>query len=361
MVKPTCVIPLGLVLWGAACAVGRVPSGPSPGPSASAAMSPAHDRAARVRQPEDPALVWTPMSVALVARELAPGVFAVYPDDAAQKNAAGIPAATSGGFVIGARGVLLIDTMINRNLADQLQALVREHTDKPILYAVNTSYHGDHSYGNQFLPPGTQVVQHARTQAYIQHNFPADIAFMTQYFGAHSGLDELRPTPAGILLHDGETRDFDLGGQIVRVAHLGFAQTDGDLFVSVPAARVLFTGNPVISEGPAMPWLLDGRGKESLATLRRLRAMFSDGTAVVPGHGVPTTMATIDGHIRYLEELEREVADAVAAGLDVAQTAERVGQRMQARYGAYKIYPWVHVQVNVPKTYAELAPRRAER
>lgn len=163
------------------------------------------------------------------------------------------------------------------------------------------------------------------------------------------------------MLGDGETKDIDLGGKVVRIMHLGFAQTEGDLFVSVPADKVLFTGNPIISAGPSMPWLFDGHSRESLATLKRLRAMLPDDTIVVPGHGVPTTMATVDGHIHYIEELEREVSAAIADGLDAAQTAERVGQRMQARYGAYKIYPWVHTQVNVGKVYEELSPHRVAR
>jgi len=82
----------------------------------------------------------------LVPKELAPGVYGVYPDDAPTKNAAGIPAATSGGFAVGDDGVLVVDSMLNRGLAHQMLALVREKTKKPILYVVNTSYHGDHSY-----------------------------------------------------------------------------------------------------------------------------------------------------------------------------------------------------------------------
>jgi glyoxylase-like metal-dependent hydrolase (beta-lactamase superfamily II) len=345
------------VVFTGACTAGERAPARAPAPESSVA----YRHAAEARKAEDPTLVWTPAQVALVARELAPGVFAVYPDDAAPKNAAGVPVATSGGFVIGANGVLLVDTMINRALAEQLLALVREHTDKPILYAVNTSYHGDHSYGNQFLPKSTQVIQHIKTQSYIQQSFPKDVAFMSQYFGTHSGLEELRPQVAAMLLGNGEARDIELGGKQVHVMHLGFAQTEGDLFVSVPGDKVLFTGNPIISEGPSMPWLLDGHSSEALATLQRLRGMFPDDTRVVPGHGVPTTMATIDGHIRYLQELEREVAAAIAEGLDAAKTSERVGQRMQARYGGYKIYPWVHVQLNVAKVYDELTQRPAVR
>jgi cyclase len=317
--------------------------------------SSAYHHAVEARKPEDPGLVWTPAHVALVASELAPNVFAVYPDDAAAKNAAGIPAATSSGFIVGTRGVLIVDTMINRDLAHQLLALVRERTDRPILYAVNTSYHGDHSYGNQFLPRETQVIQHEATQKYIQASFAGDIAFMSRYFGSNSGLQELAPQPAAILMKDGERKDIDLGGIVVTVEHLGFAQTDGDLFVHVPSARVLYTGNPVLSGGPSFSWLLDGRSAQALATLERLKTALPPETIVVPGHGAPTGMAAIDAHIRYLIDLRSEVQAAINDGLDAARTAERVARRLEPRYGAYKIYGWVHTQVNVPRTYQELA------
>lgn len=317
--------------------------------------SAAYHHAAAARSPEDPKLVWTPRHVALVASEVAPGVFAVYPDDAASKNAAGIPAATSGGFIIGERGVLLVDTMINRDLAQQLLALVRERTHQPILFAVNTSYHGDHSYGNQFLPEDTKVIQHEATQKYIQASFANDVAFMSQYFGSNSGLQELKAQPAAILMKDGETRDFDLGGVSVTVAHLGFAQTEGDLFVSVPSAKVLFTGNPVISGGPSFSWLLDGKSAQALATLQKLAAAFPPDTIVVPGHGVPTGMAAITAHIRYLTDLRAAVEAAIHDGLDAAKAGERVAHELEPKYGTYKIYPWVNTQVNVSKTFQELS------
>lgn len=338
----------GLALMG--CASAR--------PSTPVASDAAYQRAVADRAPEDPALVWTPDHVVLVATEIAPNVFAVCPDDAAGKNRAGIPVATSGGFVIGNQGVLIIDTMINRRLAEQVLALIRARTTKPILYAVNTSYHGDHSYGNQFLPAETKVIQHENTQKYIQEHFPDDIAFMSQYFGTHSGLQELTPTPAAILLKDGDRRDFDLGGTVVTVKHLGFAQTAGDLFVSAAAGKVVFTGNPVISGGPSFSWLLDGRSGDALATLQRLRTELPADAIIVPGHGTPTGVAAIDAHIRYLTDLRREVTAALGDGLDLAATTERVSKRLEPSYGTYKIYPWVNTQLNIAKTYDELKAQR---
>jgi glyoxylase-like metal-dependent hydrolase (beta-lactamase superfamily II) len=315
--------------------------------------SPAAAKASQSRTPEDPKLVWTASNVVLVPGELAPGVYAVYPDDAPAKNAAGIPAATSGGFVVGDNGVLVIESMLNRRLANQMLALIREKTKEPILYVVNTSYHGDHSYGNQFFPKGVQFIQHINTQAYIQSHFAEDIAFMKQYFGANQGMDELKPQRAQIMLHDGASIDFDLGGKRVQVMHLGFAQTEGDLFVWLPKEKILYTGNPIISDGPSLPWLLDGKLNASLATMHKLLGMLPKDAIVVPGHGKPTGVNAIEYAIRYLEELKQKVGEAVAQGLSEQDTVQRLAESMK-QYSGYRIYPWVHSQINVPKTYQEL-------
>lgn len=310
-------------------------------------------KAAPSRTAEDPHLVWTASSVVLVSKQVAPNVYAVYPDDSQAKNAAGIPAATSGGFVIGDKGVLVIETMLNRRLAGQVLALVRAKTGKPITYVVNTSYHGDHAYGNQFFPKTAKIIQHVNTQAYIQAHFADDVKFMKQYFGTNQGLDELKAQRADILLGDGASIDLDLGGKPVRVMHIGFAQTEGDLFVWLPGDKVLFTGNPIISGGPSLPWLLDGKLDQALATLKKLRAMLPGDAVVVPGHGYPAGVESIDYPIGYLGELRQKVADAAGQGLSEEATVARLNESMK-QYNGYRIFGWVHSQINVPKTYQEI-------
>lgn len=48
---------------------------------------------------------------------------------------------------------MLIETMPNRSLHDQVRALAsKEATGLPLLCALNASSQGDHSFGNMFLP-----------------------------------------------------------------------------------------------------------------------------------------------------------------------------------------------------------------
>src|SRR5262245_12041317 len=63
---------------------------------------------------------------------------------------------------VAASGVLLVDTKYSETLPAVLEQ-VRRVTDKPIVYAINTHIHSDHSGGNRSLPANTEIIAHANT------------------------------------------------------------------------------------------------------------------------------------------------------------------------------------------------------
>ena len=69
----------------------------------------------------------------------------------------------NGGFIIGSRGVLVIDAHINATMANKIQAAVRAVTEKPLLFLVNTNAHGDHTFGNYAFPDTTTIIAHRKT------------------------------------------------------------------------------------------------------------------------------------------------------------------------------------------------------
>ncbi len=310
------------------------------------------------QQQESDQVVWDANTVQLESQELKPGVYAVIPTEAHDKVPLGRPAATSGGFIVGDRGVLVVDTMLSARLAGQLIGLIREVTDLPIRYIVNTSYHGDHCYGNYVFPETACVVQHPATRDYVAQYFDEDRAFMMQYFGRGRGIEEVVPRDADLLVENDLT--IDLGGISVEIRHFGFAQTDGDLFVYVPEREVLFTGNPLIAKKPALPWLLDGRHRESLATMRAVQESLPANATVVPGHGLPLTRDDMTFTIDYLNTLDRVVSAAIKEGLTLEQTVVRTESAMEDFKG-YALWGWVHAQVNVPAAYRALSQVKPDR
>ena len=296
--------------------------------------------------------VWDGNKVQMVSEQMAPGVFAYYAQDAKEINAKGAPAATSGGLIVGSKASLLIETFLNRRLNAQAQALARKATPLPLTYAVNTSAHGDHSFGNMFLPASTKIVQHVNAKTSIDKHLDDDKAFMIKNFGTGRGIEEIKARGGDVLVPLGGRVTLDLGGKQVEIIDFGFAQTGGDLFVWEPAAKVLWSGNAIIASRPALPWLLDGHLLETLATLTKVYAFLPADARIVPGHGAPMGREEMKWQIDYLAAVQRGVQAALADGLSLEQTVKRVAL---PEFRGYALFDWVHPGLNVPAAYKDLA------
>ncbi len=297
-------------------------------------------------------VVWDPASVILERHQIGEGIYAVVPQGASEANKKGYPVATSGGFVVGEHSVLIVESMINHALAHQVMKLVTQVTEKPIRYVVNTSYHGDHSYGNYAFSSDVMIIQHPKTKAYLGNPeiLKADKEFMIQNFGTQVGIEEVVGRTGDILVDDHLT--IDLGNKEVQIIHWGFAQTAGDLFVWVPENKVFWTGNPLVAVPPALPWLLEGGHQESLGTMKKVREFLPEDATVVPGHGIPMKPIDIDFTIKYLETLDKKVRAALAN----EQSLEEVQQSVaMPNFKGYALWDWVHTKVNVPAVYKTLS------
>jgi len=115
--------------------------------------------------------IWDANKVTLSLKKITDNVFAVMPSTAETETSKGIPQATTGGIIIGKDGVLVIETMLSKRLYDQLYKLIRSVTQKPIIYAINTSDHGDHCFGNYLLPKETIIIQNEFGKENLAKNF----------------------------------------------------------------------------------------------------------------------------------------------------------------------------------------------
>ena len=177
------------------------------------------------------------------------------------------------------------------------------------------------------------------------------MAFMEYNFGTDQGIDEVTPTAPDIAV-DNSGWSVDLGGITVEAQYHGFGQTEGDLFVYVPEAKVMWTGNPIVAAGPAIPWLLDGHAHEVAETLASVQASLPADAIVIPGHGEPSTPEIFSWSIDYLNTLIDGVQASIDAGNDAETTAEAV---TMDDFQGYTLWDWVHKAVNVPATFAELS------
>jgi glyoxylase-like metal-dependent hydrolase (beta-lactamase superfamily II) len=132
---------------------------------------------------------WNAMEITLAPRKLSDGVYALVSSTADTKNPAGIPEGTTGGIIVGETGVLVIETMLNATLANQVLDNVKKLTDKPIRYVVNTVYHGDHYYGNFLFPSTATIIMHSESKRYVFPSGGSTLIAMVQTANFREGND----------------------------------------------------------------------------------------------------------------------------------------------------------------------------
>lgn len=289
-----------------------------------------------------------PHDTQLTSQELAPNVYAILSGDAAIDNS---------GFIVGDKGVLVIDAHINGEMAGQIQSLVREVTDKPILYLVNTNYHGDHTFGNYAFPDETLIVAHEQTAAQMVH-FGDELALI----GATVGGDMNVVADVTLRLPDitfSDYASFDLGDRVVEVYHFGFGNTPGDTVVYEPTSQVAWTGNFILGQG-SIPALFEGNAERYKRSVRQFQDTL-DISQIVPGHGFMATADILERYEAYLNSLISEVQAALSQGQSLeALLAEMRGYEAFSvaqpglPEGVIALFESVH-RLNLEQTYQELS------
>ncbi len=223
-------------------------------------------------------------------------------------------------------------------------------------YVVNTHWHPDHLFGNGAYRgafPGVAFLGHAETRrlallrdpAYVESQRSSEVMSSKIRAALLAGVlrgkplepddrRELEVTLAALEQTSGDTQvdlvpptetftdsvTIHLGKREVLVRHLGRGNTAGDVVVYVPDARVLATGDLVVSP---TPYGFGSYPAEWIATLQRLRALGA--TTLVPGHGpVQKDEGYVDALIGLIESVRAQVGKAVADGATLEQTRARV-------------------------------------
>ncbi len=284
-------------------------------------------------------------------------------------------------------GVLVVDANSTPAAARSLIEQIKKLTPKPVKYVVNTHFHADHTQGNEAYPnawpAGVEIISSEATRANLEqrgiprwkHEFAAmpqeieqlksdlqtassaeqkesiqkKITEAEAYFAELKNIHITLPTmtvDSRLILH----RD----SRTVEILWLGRAHTDGDLFVFLPAEKVLATGDALHGWTPTMRDSYPYEWIQTLDTAQKL-----DFEYVIGGHGeVIHGKQKFELWKQYFRDLLESTTAAYVEGATMEEAKKRVSEFLTAKYtNKFDHFPQ-NVAGNVAKAYQVINPSR---
>lgn len=288
------------------------------------------------------------LSTAAVALAADPSSFTLKPVGNGVYAAIAVPGGKAGsnsGFVIGGNGVLVIDSFIAPEPAQEMLAEIRKLTPLPVRYVVNTHYHLDHTGGNQvFADAGATIIAQKNVRAWLRSE-------NLKFFGP-TPAPEQKARVEALALPDvvyTDSIDIYLGNRVVQVRYL-LGHTGGDSVVTVPDANVVFTGDLFWQQ--RLPNLIDASTKPWLDTLTHLVSDHPSAT-FVSGHGDSGNSEDVRAFRGYLVYLRDRITEALKEEKSGQALEDSVLPQLQQKYGTWGFFA-AFAKRNIMQTAEEL-------
>ena len=289
--------------------------------------------------------------------------------------------------IINEDDVVVVDSHITADAGRALLQSIRQMTDKPISYLINSHFHFDHAHGNQIFAGNTDIIGHEYTRAALMDDPLAGATYQTigspaaqseilavldAQIAAGEGdpaflqaqramlqrhieaLSEVIPTPPNITLSD--TMTLRQGSREIRLIHPGRGHTGGDVIVYLPAERIVFTGDLLY---PGAPYLGDGFADEFPATLEVVKALDVD--VIAGGHGgLMRDKTGIELSQTYIKAYWNQVADAFEKGLPASEAAAQVDFSGYEEFAAFQLGNPKVIELEVARMYERMRKHAAQ-
>ena len=250
-------------------------------------------------------------------------------------------------FIITKEGVIVIDTRPTPVEARKVMQEIRKRTDLPIVYTINTHYHGDHTFGNQVFRDSKTIIAHRNVRKTLARSGEEHLALFKTF--NLPGMDEVNITPPNVIYETG--MDIWLGEYHLQLLHHGRGHTDGDTIVYMPRLRTVISGDIVFSK--KIPYMNDGHIDEWIESLNYIELLKNE--TVIPGHGEVGGRPLVIAMKHYLLDLKRLVTTQLKDKKSLKETQEAVEPILKEKYKSWKQLDWI--KANIERAWLEYSAK----
>ncbi len=213
------------------------------------------------------------------------------------------------GVSAGKDGVFLIDDQF-APLTDKITTAIKEFSDEPVRYVVNTHFHFDHSGGNENLgKQGAVIVAHKNVRLRMAKE---------QFVKAFNARTPAQPDIALPVVTFQEGVTLHLNGDDADIIHVKNAHTDTDSIVHFTKANVIHMGD-TFTNAP-YPFIDVGNGGDIDGVIEAAKtglALANDDTQIIPGHGPMASKADLEEHLKKITTTREIIAELKASGMSL--------------------------------------------
>jgi len=207
------------------------------------------------------------------------------------------------GILVGPDGVFMVDTQYAQ-LTEKIVAAIKQVSNGPIRFMVNTHVHPDHTGGNEnFAKLGVTLLSSDQLRTRLG-----------------SGARPAPPVALATITYDGPVT-VHINGDDVQLIRVRSAHTDGDTMVKFVKADVIMSGDFYRQVGYPFPDRNNGGSVQGLIDgLKQMADAAGPNTKIVPGHGAVVNKAEVLAH----RDMAIAVRDKVVALVKQGKTADEI-------------------------------------
>jgi glyoxylase-like metal-dependent hydrolase (beta-lactamase superfamily II) len=260
------------------------------------------------------------------------------------------------GFLVGADGVLVIDSKATYSASKKVVKEIRKITSKPITKVIFTHSDSDCFNGYEAYPETAEIICSAKCRQELANGMWT-LLEMNAPSGLYSSEVTARPMPEfhPAIAFDGRMT-IRFGAEDIELIACGPAHTGGDVAVLFPARGVAFIGDLVfVHHEPLVQSYKGGYSFGLVTALSMLLAVNPEIRTFIPGHADPVGREELKEILRSLEETQAKVL----AMFDEKKSLEDVKAAFQVPVPPKGEGDWIWPSLAVT-TFRELTERRIE-
>ena len=189
------------------------------------------------------------------------------------------------GLAVGNDGTFMIDDQY-APLTEKILAAIKDITDKPVEFLINTHWHGDHVGGNENINgEGAILVAHENVRVRMSTE---------QFMKAFNNTVPPSPEAALPEITFTDSMTFHFNGGDIHVFHVKNAHTDGDAIIHFRNDNVIHMGDTFFNGMyPFIDVSSGGRIRGMINTAEHVLKIANDETKIIPGHGPLSNVAEL--------------------------------------------------------------------